>query len=239
MSPLKKIPQYHQISNECFNYFINFCFALLVCQNQDLNKVHILHLVANVPLFQSHLFLLLFLFYLFICFFVYGCIGSSLLCAGFVQLRRVGATLPCGAWASHCGGFSCCGVWTLGAWAQQLWLVAPERRLSSCGARVQLLCSMRDLAGPGFEPVSPALAGRFLTTVLPGKSQSHLFLKLLVQIFFFLELVLIISIFQENGHLSFQNHQHKAVHDIPMIFLSQNCLSFLFLALFVPLLFYF
>ena len=28
---------------------------------------------------------------------------------------------------------------------------------------------MWDLPGPGIEPVSPALAGRFLTTVPPGK----------------------------------------------------------------------
>ena len=25
-----------------------------------------------------------------------------------------GATLHCGAWASHCSGFSCCGAWALG-----------------------------------------------------------------------------------------------------------------------------
>ena len=30
---------------------------------------------------------------------------------------------------------------------------------------------MWDLPGPGLEPVSPALAGGFLTTVPPGKSQ--------------------------------------------------------------------
>ena len=35
---------------------------------------------------------------------------------------------------------------------------------------------MWDLPGPGVEPVSPALAGRFLTTAPPGKSQ-ELFLK--------------------------------------------------------------
>ena len=45
-----------------------------------------------------------------------------------------------------------------------------ERRLSSCGAQAQLLCGMWDLPGPGLEPVSPALAGRFLTTELRGKS---------------------------------------------------------------------
>ena len=43
------------------------------------------------------------------------------------------------------------------------------RRLSSCGARAQLLCSMWDLPRPGREPVSPALAGRLSTTAPPGK----------------------------------------------------------------------
>ena len=52
---------------------------------------------------------------------------------------------------------------------------ALERRLSSCGARAQLLCSMWDLPGPGLKPVSPALAGRFLTTELPGKPLGLLF----------------------------------------------------------------
>ena len=52
-------------------------------------------------------------------------------------------------------------------------LVAEHRlqtpRLSSCGARAQLLCGMWDPPRPGLEPVSPALAGRFPTTVPPGK----------------------------------------------------------------------
>ena len=58
-------------------------------------------------------------------------------------------------------------------------LVAEQRlqtrRLSDCGSRAQLLCSMWDLPRPGLEPVSPALAGGFLTTVPPGKP-FHLFL---------------------------------------------------------------
>ena len=37
----------------------------------------------------------------------------------------------CGAQASHCGGFSCCGAWALGAWAS----VVVARGLSSCGSR--------------------------------------------------------------------------------------------------------
>ena len=34
---------------------------------------------------------------------------------------------------------------------------------------------MWDPPGPGLEPVSPALAGGFLTTVTPGKSYVHSF----------------------------------------------------------------
>ena len=40
---------------------------------------------------------------------------------------------------------------------------ALERRLNNCGAQAQSLCGMWDLPGPGIEPVSPALAGGFLT----------------------------------------------------------------------------
>ena len=43
-------------------------------------------------------------------------------------------------------------------------------RLSSCDSRAQLLRGMWDLPGPGHEPVSPALAGGFLTTAAPRKS---------------------------------------------------------------------
>ena len=55
-------------------------------------------------------------------------------------------------------------------------LVAEQRlqthRLSNCGSRAQLLRGMWDLPRPGLEPVSPALAGRFSTTVPPGKPTS-------------------------------------------------------------------
>ena len=43
------------------------------------------------------------------------------------------------------------------------------RRLSNCGSRAQLLHGMWNLPRPGLEPVSPALADRFSTTVPPGK----------------------------------------------------------------------
>ena len=55
-------------------------------------------------------------FFFFFILLIFGCIGSSLLCVGFLQLPRAGATLPCGARASHCGGFSC-GAQALGTWA--------------------------------------------------------------------------------------------------------------------------
>ena len=49
------------------------------------------------------------------------------------------------------------------------------RRLGNCGSRAQLLRGIWDPPRPGLEPVSPALAGRFSTTVPPGKPQSLFF----------------------------------------------------------------
>ena len=81
-----------------------------------------------------------------------------LLVTGFLWLRRAGATLRCGARASQCSGFSCCGARALGARGlQQLHQAssvavarglsshgtrALEHRLSSCGARAWLLCGI-------------------------------------------------------------------------------------------------
>ena len=54
--------------------------------------------------------------------------------------------------------------------------LVAEYRLSSCGARAQLLHGMWDLPGPGLEPMSPALAGGFLTTAPPGKPSTQVLL---------------------------------------------------------------
>ena len=62
-----------------------------------------------------------FLIYLFI----FGCVGPSFLCEGFLQLRQAGATLHRGARASHYRGLSCCGAQAPDAQAQQLWLMGP------------------------------------------------------------------------------------------------------------------
>ena len=67
---------------------------------------------------------------LFYCYYYFGCSRSSFLQVGFPLVAWVGATLRCGARASHCGGFSCCGAQALGARAS---FVAPHR-LSSCGS---------------------------------------------------------------------------------------------------------
>ena len=61
--------------------------------------------------------------------------------------------------------------------------LVAEHRLSNCGSRAQLLCSMWDLPRPGLEPVSPALAGRFSTTAPPGKPMKYFFR---IGFFFFL-----------------------------------------------------
>ena len=47
---------------------------------------------------------------------------------------------------------------------QQLWLPAPEHRLSICGTRAPW-----HVGSSRIEPGSPALAGRFFTTEPPGK----------------------------------------------------------------------
>ena len=81
--------------------------------------------------------------------------------------------------------FSSCGEWgplfiaVRGPFTIAASLVAEHRlqmrRLRSCGSRAWLLRGMWDLPRPGLEPVSPALAGRFLTTVPPGKPLPFVF----------------------------------------------------------------
>ena len=80
--------------------------------------------------------------------FIYDCVESPLLHMGFLQLHQVGAALPCSVWASHCGGFSCCGAQAL------------EHGISSCSTWAQLPCGMWTAPGAGIKPLSPKLAGR-------------------------------------------------------------------------------
>ena len=85
--------------------------------------------------------------------FIFSCAGSSLLRASFFSCGEREATPHCGGWASHCGGFSCCRAQALG-------------RQASVAVAYGLSCSstLGNLPGPGIKPVSPTLAGGFLTT---------------------------------------------------------------------------
>ena len=47
-------------------------------------------------------------------FLIFGCAGSSLLCGLFSSCSEWGLLSRSCAWASHCGGFSCCGAQALG-----------------------------------------------------------------------------------------------------------------------------
>ena len=93
--------------------------------------------------------LLSFLKNLFIYLSIFGCVGSSFLCEGFLQLRQAGATLHRGARASHYRGLSCCGAQIPDAQAQQLWLmglVAPRHVGSSqTRARTRVPCIGRQI----------------------------------------------------------------------------------------------
>ena len=74
----------------------------------------------------------------------------------------------CWVLVASCGAFRC--------EAQILLLVGP--RFSRCGAQAELLHGMWAFPGPGIEPVSPALAGRFFTTEPPGKPRNPLSFEL-------------------------------------------------------------
>ena len=55
-------------------------------------------------------------------------------------------------------------------WFLSLWCMGSRHTgFSSCSTEASLLHCMWDLPGPGIEPLSPELAGGFLTTRPPGK----------------------------------------------------------------------
>ena len=75
----------------------------------------------------------------------------------FTSFGKWGPLSSWGARSSHCHGFSCCGTQALGMWASVV--VAHG---GSCSTACEI--------GPGIEPMSPALADRFLITGPPGKT---------------------------------------------------------------------
>ena len=92
----------------------------------------------------------------------------------FVAVHRLslavvsrGLLSSCGERASPCGGFSCCCAQALGC-----------RGFSSCGAWALLPRGMWNLPRPGIKPVSPSLAGRFLSTGQPGKPMIYFLMNI-------------------------------------------------------------
>ena len=87
--------------------------------------------------------------------------GYSLLqCAGF----SLSWLLLLWSTGSRSAGFSSCGTWF-----QQLWLVGSRAQAQYLWCTGLVAPRMWDLPRPGLEPVSLALAGKFLTTAQPGK----------------------------------------------------------------------
>ena len=132
-------------------------------------------------------------------FFFFGCTGSLLLCMGFLQLRRAGATLRCGArpsfslrWllllqgtGSTRAGFTSCGMWVQQLWladsrvqAQQLWctgLAAPWHVGSSrTRARTRVPCIGRQILNHCATREAPRI--NFLKAELlgfPGSTENY------------------------------------------------------------------
>ena len=77
---------------------------------------------GNYLFYTTNVYLLNFFFFLinlFIYLIFFGCVGSSLLCKGSLQLRQAGAAPHRGARASHYRGLSRCGAQAPDTQAQQ------------------------------------------------------------------------------------------------------------------------
>ena len=110
--------------------------------SRTINEIQSTHLLSCIYLFDA-------------------CAESSLI---FPECRcplaaRSGLLSSRGAPAPHCSGFSCCKAWAL-----------RHNGISTWGTQAWLPHGMWNLPRPGVKPVSSALAGRLLTTGLPGKS---------------------------------------------------------------------
>ena len=162
------------LSSELLGRDISLCFYFFLCltmacktffPNTPLRKY------INLTMSKDYFFMFyLFIFYKFIYLFL-ATLGLCCCTQAFSSCSKRGLLFlaVCGL---LCSGFSCCGARAPGTRASVVAArglsscgsQALECRLSSCGSRAQLLCSMWDLPGPGLEPVSPALEGGFLTT---------------------------------------------------------------------------
>ena len=109
---------------------------------------------------------------IFIYLFIFGCVGSSFLYEGFLQLWQAGASLHRGARASHYRGLSCCGAQAPDAQAQQLWLTGLVALWhvgsSQTRARTRVPCIGRQILNHCATREAPILPFIIEQTVLVG-----------------------------------------------------------------------
>ena len=109
-----------------------YCFNFLIRHDLYLEFYFILYSILYVHSWGNYLkskvLINLFL--------IFGLRWVFVAVCGLPLVGRAGATLHCGAWASHCSGFSCWGAWALCVWAS---VVAAHGRVgfSSCSTRAQ------------------------------------------------------------------------------------------------------
>ena len=140
----------------------------VISSSQSGSRAHALHhyslssfflfffLKCNVSIPFSYFFKFLFIYL-----FIFGCVGSSFLCEGFLQPWQVGAPPHRDARASSL--------------SRTLLLQSTgSRRAGSVVVAHGSSCSVARgiLPDQGSVPVSPASAGRFSTTAPPGKPPS-------------------------------------------------------------------
>ena len=128
---------------------------------------------------------------------------------GFLQLQPVGLLSGCGAQAFHRGGFLCCGAQAVayaGCRNCGRGLSGWDPRALSTGSVFMtdgLSCSASQIRD---RTMSPALAGRFFTTELPGKpSNCYLDMSFLKKI-----LLLLLFFFTLQYCIGFAIHQHAS-----------------------------
>ena len=153
------------LSRICFsfnNLFTSLSLSFLICKMKTTKRVHqelkwmmevkdlALHYKWQLELALLFIFHLIYLHLL-----IFGCSGFIAMC---------GLLSNCSAWASHLSGFSCYRARAPG-----------PAGFSSCGMQAQLPHGIWNPPGLGIQPVSPALAGRLLTTGSLGKSCLALF----------------------------------------------------------------
>ena len=142
----------------CLNYYVKIQYLILYYS-----------VLFNFLIFFFNFYIFFFFYFiatlLFIYFFIFGCVGSSVRARALSSYGKWGPlfiAVQGPLFITVYGPFTIAAPPVAGHRLQ-------TRRLSSCGSQAQPLRGMWDLPRPGLEPMSPALAGRFSTTAPPGK----------------------------------------------------------------------